>query len=294
MSHTTTSRMAGFRQSFKERWGMRRGEMAMRYVFLAVLLIISVGPFLWQLGTSLKGPLDDIYSFPPKLIAEDFTTANYGTVMRTIPVIKYAWHSLLVALGTVASNAIFATLAGYAFGCIKFRGKGLFMALVLSTLLLPAEVTLTSQFLTIKSLGLANTLWGVFLPGAIGAINVLLMTTACASIPGAILDAAKIDGASTPQRIRHIVWPNVRGMVSVVALMSFIGAWDDFLWPLVVLTDPSKYTLTVGMQYLQSNFGSDPRVVAAGTMIALVPILVLFIVMQKQFFKGVESGAVKG
>lgn len=280
--------------TLRERFDMGRGEMVARYVLLALMFVISVGPFVWQLGTSFKGPADDIYAYPPSFIPTDFTTNNYAQVMRTIPVFNYALNSLLVATGMVITNALFATLAGYAFGCLKFRGRWLLLGLVMSTLLFPAEVTLTSQFLTIKSLGLANNLWGVFLPGAIGAINVLLMVTACASIPPAVLDAAKIDGANTLQRIRHIVWPNVRGMVSVVALMSFIQGWDDFLWPLIVLSDPEKYTLTVGMQYLQSNFGTDPRVVAAGTIIALIPILVLFVAMQRQFFRGVESGAVKG
>ena len=125
-------------------------------------------------------------------------------------------------------------------------------------------------------------------------MNVLLMAVSCRSIPKEILDAAIIDGATTWQRIRYVVWPNVRGMVSVVALFSFIGAWDDFLWPLVVLSDPDKYTLTVGMQYLQSNFGQNPRVVAAGTIIALIPIIIIFSTMQRFFFRGVEEGAVKG
>ena len=168
------------------------------------------------------------------------------------------------------------------------------MGLFLSTLLLPGEVTLTSQFLTVRGLGLDTSLAGVWLPGAIGAMNVLLMAVSCRMIPRDILDAAVIDGASTYQRLRYVVWPNVRGMVSVVALFSFIGAWDDFLWPLVVLNDPEKYTLTVGMQYLQSNFGQNPRVVAAGTVIALVPIIIIFATMQRYFFKGVEEGAVKG
>ena len=280
--------------SFKERWQMGRGEMVLRYALLVLMLIISVGPFVWQLATSFKGPADDIYSYPPSFIPQDFTTENYAQVMRTIPVIKYAWHSLIVASTLVVTNVFFATLAGYAFGALKFKGKGLLMGLVLSTLLLPAEVTLTSQYLTIKSLGFADSLVGVILPGAIGAINVLLMTAAAAAIPPSILEAARIDGANTWQRIRHVVWPNVKGMAAVVGLMSFIQGWDDFLWPLVVLSDPEKYTLTVGMQYLQSNFGTDPRVVAAGTIIALVPIIVLFATMQKQFFKGVESGGVKG
>ncbi|MDO5049866.1 MAG: carbohydrate ABC transporter permease [Actinomycetaceae bacterium] len=288
----------------KERPYRKRGEagfdkptlagLIMRYVLMALILALTVGPFLWQLSTSLKGPFEDIYSFPPQIIPADPTLANYGEVMRTIPVIKYAWHSLLVSVAMVVTNVVFATAAGYALANMKFKGKALIMTLILSTLLLPGEVTLTSQYLTIKSLGLANTLTGVFLPTAVTAINVLLMATAARSIPQAILDAAAIDGATTMQRLRLIVWPNVRGMAMVVALMSFIQAWDDFLWPLVVLSDPAKYTLTVGMQYLNSAFGSNPRVVAAGTMIALLPIIILFISTQKFFFRGVEEGAVKG
>ncbi|MBS1907647.1 MAG: carbohydrate ABC transporter permease [Actinobacteria bacterium] len=270
------------------------GGLVGKYALLIVIFVVMVFPFVWQLSTSFKGNTEDIYSFPPSLIPTAPNWDNYAEVFRTIPVLDYARNSLLVGVGTVITNVIFATLGGYALGCLKFRGKGIVMAIFFSTLLLPGEVTLTSQYLTVKSLGLANTLWGVFLPGAIAAINVLLMAAACRMIPADTLDAATIDGANTLQRLRHIVWPNIRGMVSVVALFAFIGAWDEFLWPLVVLSDPAKYTLTVGMDYLNSTFGANPRVIAAGTMIALVPIIILFAVLQKQFFKGVEEGSVKG
>ena len=303
MTAATAGRSARRRPRIERPW-RRRGEagfdkptmagVLMRYALMVLIMALTIGPFLWQLSTSLKGPMEDIYSFPPDLVPADPTLANYGEVMRTIPVISYAWHSLLVSVATVVTNVVFATMAGYALAAMRFRGKGLLMGLILSTLLLPGEVTLTSQYLTVKSLGLANTLTGVFLPTAVTAINVMLMATAARAIPPAILDAAAIDGASTLQRLRHIVWPNVRGMASVVALMSFIQAWDDFLWPLVVLSDPEKYTLTVGMQYLNSAFGANPRVVAAGTMLALAPVIALFIAAQKQFFRGVEAGGVKG
>ncbi len=269
------------------------GGLMFRYLLIAILLFISIGPFVWQLSTSFKG-FEDIYSFPPNIIPEDPTLRAYETVNAIIPIYRFALHSLLVAGGTVISNVILATLAGYALGCLKFRGRMVVLALFLSTLLLPGEVTLTSQFLIVNSLGLANTLWGVYIPGAIGAINVLLMMTACRAIPGSILDAAIIDGANTIQRIRHIVWPNVRGMASVVGVMAFIGSWNDFLWPLIVLSDQTKYTLTVGMAFLDSAIGADPRQIAAGTMIALIPIIIIFATMQRFFFKGVESGAVKG
>jgi len=268
--------------------------LILKYVALAAVLVVMVFPFVWQLSTSFKGVGEDIYGFPPNLIPSDPTLNNYAEVFRTIPVLSYAWHSLLVGVGTVLTNVAFATVAGYALGCLRFRFKPLVFAILFSTLLLPAEVTLTSQYLVVKSLGMANSLWGVFLPGAIGVVNVLLMTAACRMVPAETLEAATIDGATTMQRIRHIVWPNVRGMVSVVALFAFIGAWDDFLWPLYVLSDPANYTLTVGMQYLNSNFGANPRVIAAGTMIALIPIIILFAALQRHFFRGVEEGSVKG
>ncbi len=269
------------------------GGLIFRYVLLAFVTVIVVGPLIFQLSTSFKGPLEDIYSFPPSLIPTDFTVQNYVRVTDFIPVYLYAWHSLLVAVGTVITNAAFATFGGYALGCIEFKGKKIVWGILLSTMLLPGEVTITSQFLTIKAFGLADSLWGVFLPGAVGAMNVMLVATACRAIPADMLAAATIDGATTWQRIRHMVWPNIKGMVSVVAIFSFIGAWDDFLWPLIVLSDPARYTLTVGMAFLNGNF-ADPRLIAAGTMIALVPIVILFSVMQKHFFAGVEEGAVKG
>ncbi|MEU5870792.1 carbohydrate ABC transporter permease [Glycomyces sp. NPDC047369] len=268
--------------------------LILRYALLIAVFALVIGPFVWQLSTSLKGPAEDLYAFPPNLVPQDPTFENYSTVTDVVPVYTYAWHSLLVATGSVATNVVLSVLGGYALACMKFRGKFIALGILLSTMLLPAEVTVTSNLLTVNALGLGNTLWGVFLPGAIGAMNVLLIATACRMIPKDVLDAAIIDGATTWQRIRHLVWPNVRGMASVVAIFTFIGAWDDYLWPLMVLTEPDKYTLTVGMAYLNSNFSPDPRLIAAGTMVALIPIVVVFSVMQRYFFKGVQEGAVKG
>ena len=270
------------------------GGLVGRYALLTLVLLLVIGPFVWQLSTSFKGPADDLYTFPPNFIPTDPTIENYIKVTDLIPVYTYAWHSLLVAVGSVITNVVLSLFGGYALACMKFRGKYIALGILVSTMLLPGEVTVTANLLTINSLGLANSLWGVFLPGAIGAMNVLLIATACRMIPQDVLDAATVDGATTWQRIRHIVWPNVKGMASVVAIFTFIGQWDDYLWPLMVLTDPSKYTLTVGMAYLNGNFSPDPRMIAAGTMVALIPIIVLFSVMQRFFFQGVQEGAVKG
>jgi len=159
---------------------------------------------------------------------------------------------------------------------------------------LPGEVTIISQYQTIISLGLGDTLLGVALPATIGTLNVLLMRNAFLAIPAEIDAAAIVDGANVWQRLRYIGLPSVKGTLSVIAVLSFIGAWDDFLWPLLVLQSPDKLTLTVGLSYLQNTFSVNPRTIAAGAMIALVPILVLFVCVQRFFFKGVGEGAVKG
>ena len=268
--------------------------LAARYVLLVGVLVITVGPFLWELSTSLKGRHEDINTATPHLIPAHPTFASYAKVARTIPVWHYAENSLIVAALCVVGNVIGATLAGYALARMQFRFRKIILGLFLSTLILPAEVTIISQYQTVNKLGFSNSLIGVALPGMIAALNVLLMRQAFLAIPPDVDNAAIVDGANVWERFRYIGLPSVKGTLSVIALFAFIGAWDDFLWPLLVLQDPNKQTLTVGLSYLQGTFSTDPRAIAAGTMIALVPIIVLFACLQRYFFRGVGEGAVKG
>ncbi|PZE74819.1 carbohydrate ABC transporter permease [Curtobacterium sp. MCBD17_034] len=273
---------------------MSTKEKVFRYVLLVVVLFITIGPFLWQLSTSLKGAGEDIYTQTPEFVPSQPTFLNYVKVADAIPVFTYIGNSLVVAALDVVGNVVFATLAGFAVARLQFRGKKVVLGLFLATLVLPGEVTIVSQFVTIKDLGLADSLVGVALPGMIAALNVLLMYNAFRQIPEEIDQAAVMDGANSWQRLRFVALPAVQGTIAVIAIFSFIGAWDDFLWPLIVLQTPDKLTLTVGLQYLQGTFSNDQRLIAAGTMIAFIPIAVIFSVLQRFFFKGVEEGGVKG
>jgi ABC-type glycerol-3-phosphate transport system permease component len=268
--------------------------LVLRYAALVVMLFVTIGPMLWELSTSLKSKAEDIYTQTPHLLPQQPTLGNYGEVNRAIPIWHFATNSVIVAVLGVAGNIIGTTLAGYALARLRFRGRKLVFGLFISTLMLPGEVTIISQYQIIISMGLGDTLLGVALPGMIGAVNVLLMRNAFKAIPAELEDAATIDGANTLQRLRHIGLPNVKGILSVISILTFIGAWDDFLWPLLVLQTPDKLTLTVGLAYLQGQFSADPRTIAAGAIIALVPILVLFVTLQRHFFKGVGEGAIKG
>jgi multiple sugar transport system permease protein len=268
--------------------------MVVRYLLLLLVLVITVGPFLWQLSTSLKGAGEDIYTSTPVLLPQEPTFDNYVKAARTVPILGFMRNSLVVAGIVVLGNAIGTTMAGYALARLKFRGRNLLLGAMLATMLLPGEATIVAQYLTIRQIGLADTLLGVALPGAIGMLNVLLMRTAFLAIPKELDEAAIVDGANVWHRFWRIGVPNVKGMLAVVTIFAFIGAWDDFLWPLIVLTTPDRFTLTVGLQYLSGTFSANPRVIAAGTMIAFIPIVIFFGVLQRYFFRGVDQGAIKG
>jgi multiple sugar transport system permease protein len=273
---------------------IRVWELVLRYALLLAVLAITVGPFLWRLSTSLKGTHEDIFSSPPKFLPGDPTLHNYERVADTIPVWDYAFNSLKVATANVVTNCVGSALAGYALARLRYRGRKIATLVFILAMLVPVESIVIAQFTTMRELGLNNTLVGVVLPGCIAAMNVLLMRNAFLNLPYEIEEAAFVDGANAWQRFLRIALPSVKGTLAVVAIFAFMGAWDDFLWPLIVLSDPAKFTLTIGLNYLHGTFANDERIVAAGTIIAVAPLIILFACLQRYFFRGVGEGAVKG
>lgn len=269
-------------------------RLLLRYVLLLAVLALTVGPFLWQLSTSLKGPGEDIFSSPPSFLPGHPTLDNYARVADTIPVWDYALNSLKVATANVVTNCVGSALAGYALARMRYRGRRAATLAFVLAMLVPVEGIIIAQFTTMRELGLNNTLIGVLLPGSVAAMNVLLMRNAFLNLPHEVEEAAFVDGANGWQRFLWIALPSVRGTLAVVAIFAFMGAWDDFLWPLIVLSDPGNFTLTIGLNYLHGTFANDERLVAAGTIIAVLPLIVLFACLQRFFFRGVGEGAVKG
>lgn len=265
-----------------------------QYLLLVLMFVILIGPLLWQLMLSVKGPGDNIYSIPPYFFPKDFTWGNFSKALAAIPIMTYVKNSAIVAAISVIGNVVGATLAGYALARLNFKGKNIVIAIVFACMMIPVETVIVSQFLVIRSMHLQNTLLAAALPGLIQPINIMLMTNAFRGIPIELEEAAKVDGANVWQRFIQICVPQVIGTSTVVAIFSFVGAWNDFLWPLIVLADDSTYTLTVGLNRLRGTFFSDPRLIAAGTVLALIPIIIFFLVFQRYFFRGVEQGGVKG
>lgn len=274
--------------------GRKRAAVALRYALMLFVLVITVGPFLWQLSTSLKGAGENLFASPPDLIPNSPTLENYAAVADVVPLGGYLRNSLVVAVVSTITNCLLGAMAGYALARMHFRFRGAVLAVIVATLVIPFEVILISVFLITRSLGLVNTLAGVILPTAVTALSIFIMRQGFLDLPMEVEEAGRMDGANEWQLFRRVAVPSVRGQLAVVAIFSFTFAWDDFLWPLIVLRDPAKYTLTVGLQFLSGTFSRDQAVIAAGTMIAVAPLILLFVVLQKQFFRGVGEGAVKG
>ncbi|MBH9980680.1 MULTISPECIES: carbohydrate ABC transporter permease [Bifidobacterium] len=264
-----------------------------QYLVLILVFFLLVGPFVWELSLSFKGKGDNVYAVPPYIIPKTPTWNNYISVFRQVPVFRYMLNTVIVAVLSIGGNVIFSTMAGYALGRLKWRGRNLLFTIFMGTMVIPVEGVVISQFLIVRSVGLQNTLLAVALPGMVGAVNILLMTNAFKGIPDELEEAAEVDGANLWQRFYRICVPQVKGTMTVVGIFAFVGAWNDFLWPLIVISDESNYTLTLGMNRLKGMFISDPRLIAAGALVSLIPILVFFACFQRYFFRGLEQGGIK-
>ncbi|AZM92221.1 MULTISPECIES: carbohydrate ABC transporter permease [Streptomyces] len=269
----------------------RRAGRAARYAVLALVLVLMLGPIVWQFLTSVRGRTENVYD---GLLPSHPTFDNYLRVAESFPLLQYVGNTLVVAVLAVASNALFAAMGGYALSRAGWKGRRAVFTVLVATLMFPFESVMISMFLTVRGMGLVDTLVGVWLPGAVSVLNVMIMRAAFLAVPREIEEAAVLDGAGEWTRFTRVFLPGARGALAVVCVTSFMGAWDDFLWPLLVLTDSDHYTLQLGLKTLAgATTTSDQRIVAAGAMTALVPMVLLFLLLQRFFFKGVGEGAVK-
>ncbi|MVP01130.1 carbohydrate ABC transporter permease [Paenibacillus lutrae] len=276
-------------------WGRRKiGRYAVSYFFLLLISVIMVVPFLWTLSTSLKGQDEAIYSMPPQFIPQTFTLENFATVWNSLPIPMYLWNSTVLAFFGVLLPVIFSSMAAFPLARMNFKGKQLIFLIIVATMMIPGEVTMIPVYLILNKLGLLGSYTGVILPAAVSAFGIFLMRQGFLGIPKEIEESAVIDGANVWRIFISIMMPMVRPMMATLAILSFIGSWNNFLWPYLVIEDDKLYPLTLGLYNLKGTFVTNTRLIAAGSVIALLPILVVFISFQSYFIKGVQSGAVKG
>ncbi|MFD7626985.1 carbohydrate ABC transporter permease [Streptomyces sp. NPDC059851] len=264
---------------------------AARYAVLLLMLAVLTGPIAWQFLTSIRGRTENVYD---GVLPAQPTLDNYARVAESFPLVQYTGNTLTVAALAVTSNLLFSAMGGYALSRAGWRGRRTVFTVLAATLMFPFESVMISMFLTVRGMGLVDTLVGVWLPGAVSVLNIMIMRSAFLAVPREIEEAAVLDGAGEWTRFTRVFLPAAKGSLAVVCITSFMGAWDDFLWPLLVLTDSEHYTLQLGLKTLAgATTTNDQRIIAAGAMAALLPMMLLFFALQRYFFKGVGEGAVK-
>lgn len=259
------------------------------YLILIIIAIFCAGPFIWMVSSSFKGS-QNIYEM--SLIPKNATLANYKGVVEFLNIEKYILNTIIITVGGIVIDIVLSSLCAYPLATMDFYGKKLVSTALISTMILPAAAGLIVNYLTIKNLGLLDTLLGVILPGSVSVFSIILLRQAYLGIPKEIIDAAKIDGASEIKIWYKIMLPEIAPAVSTLIIFDFIGKWNAFLWPIIVLQDPDKYPLASALKYLTGQFNYKFGYVAAGTVISIVPVIIIFLIFQKYFIDTV-SGAIK-
>ena len=267
---------------------------------LILTSILSIFPFIWLLSTSLKGINEDIFAYPPTIIPQDFTWSNYVQVWGQVNFVGYFVNSMVVAALTVLLNLVLSSLAAYPLARMQFKGKKVFFFSILATIMIPFQAIMLPVYIITLKLHLIDSVnaiagyLGLVMPFAVSAFGIFLMRQAFLKVPREVEEAAIVDGCNVFQMFVKVVLPMVKPTLAVLAVFTFIGSWGEFLWPSILLTKDSMYTLPVGINNLQGMFSANWRYIASGSIIATIPIIIFFLAMQKYFISGENDGAVKG
>jgi putative chitobiose transport system permease protein len=268
--------------------------LALRYAAIGLAMLFAVGPFLWLLSTALKSASENIFAYPPVFIPAEPTLDNFFRVLESQPFFTYLKNSVIVAALSVFLNLLLASLAAYPLVRMNFKGRQLIFGVLLASMMIPFQLLMIPVYELAITLGLQNSYLGLVLPHACTAFGIFFMRQAFLSIPAAIEEAAVMDGVSRLKIWWYVLLPLVKPSLATLAVFSFIAVWGDFLWPLIIIDQPSLFTLPLGVNRLSSTFSLDWRLVAAGAIFSVIPILIFFTFTQRYFIEGAMKGAVKG
>ncbi|MDE2857900.1 MAG: carbohydrate ABC transporter permease [Chloroflexota bacterium] len=266
---------------------------ALKYLVLAGGAFLMVFPFVWMMIASLM-TAGEIQMRPPVWLPAEPQFGNYSELARSIPIGRLYFNSLFTSGIIVLGVLLSSSLAGFAFAKYRFPGRELLFYLILATMMIPFFVTLIPVFFIVRQLGWIDTYQGLVAPGLASAYGIFLMRQFMVTVPDELLDAARIDGASEPMIYWRIVIPLVKPALATLGTFTFIGAWNNFLWPLLVLNSRELFTLPLGINSLRSLYADNTNLLMAGTAVAVVPMLLLFVFLQRYFIKGIALTGLKG
>jgi len=255
--------------------------------------LLALFPLVWMVAVSLMYP-GEASAFPPPFLPQSATIANYRELFGKEGIGRYLFNSLLLSTAATLLSLMFNVTAGYAFAKLRFRGRDQLFRTLLGALVIPSQVAMLPLFLLLKQMGLVNSYAGVLVPALASVFGIFLVRQYALSVPDALLEAARIDGASEWRIFRSIVLPLLTPILVTLAIFTFLGTWNDFMWPLIVLTDKDYYTLPVALASLSREHVQDNELMMAGSVLTIVPVLLIFLALQRYYIQGLLVGSVKG
>ena len=271
----------------------KRGRvgLAVRITLAAVVGVVMVFPFWVMVVTAFSG--QSIFTGGVDLWPDQVTLDNFTRVFRAWPVLLWFGNSVTVSLITTVLTVVVSVLAGFAFAKLRFPGHNVLFLVLLSTMMIPTQAILVSQFRIVDRLGLLGTFWAVIIPGAAATFGIFLARQFMLAIPNELIEAARIDGAGTGRIFWSVVLPLSKPLLAVLTLLSLMYQWNDFLWPLIVLKDPTLYTLPIGLQFLKGQYTTDYGALMAMTLVSVTPLVILFLAFQRFFVQGLATTGLK-
>lgn len=262
------------------------------YIFLAITSVVTLIPFIWMLSASFMS--DGAASvFPPKFLPDEAVLSQYKTLFTKLSIVRNFFNSIFLSVVVTTISLFFNSMAGYAFAKYRFKGKNKLFNLLLINMIVPSQITMLPLFLMLKSVGLINTYMAIIVTGLANIFGIFLIRQHCLAIPDSLIESAKMDGATDFQIYRKIILPLATPILVTLGLFTFIGTWNDFLWPLIALTDESMYTLPVALASLMLEHTRDPELMMAGSVITIIPVIIVFLFLQQYYIKGIMMGSVK-
>ncbi len=272
---------------------MKRTHKIILYATLFVTAAITLSPIVWMVSVSLM-PLGESSTYPPPFIPTEVTFEHYFNLFDRLNLARYLLNSTVIAVSVTALSLIINSMAGFAFAKYRFRGRDKLFRFLLAGMVIPAQVTMLPLFLMLNKMGFINTYIGVMIPGMATIFGIFLMRQYMLSIPDSLIDAARIDGASDFMVYWRLVIPLCKPIFVTLAIFTFMGTWNDFLWPLIVMTDDTMYTLPVALANLMGEHVQDTELMMAGSVLTILPVMLVFMVLQKYYIRGIMMGSVKG
>jgi ABC-type sugar transport system, permease component len=261
------------------------------YLALSLTTVVALIPVLWLIAATTKRN-DDMFSY--LFFSPQPTTANFAQLFEKVPFLRYLTNSVFIACAAVMTQLFFSSLGGFALAKYNFKGKKAILVLMIATMLIPGQVTLAPTYELLYKMGLVDTYLGLLLPGAVSVFGMFLFRQSIQQVPDELLHAARIDGCSEFGIYWSIVMPVSRPMIGAFCLMTFMGTWNSFLWPQILLHSSERFTLPIALNQMIGLYNNDYGMLMAGTLLAILPVVVLFFALQKEFVAGLTTGAVKG